>query len=453
MTSTFFGLQIGASALRAHQRAMETIAHNVANVNTEGYSRQEVILAPSWLSVGDRGGRVVLGAGVDVVGIQRYASVFLAQQTRLESGEKARWEALGDALRQIQTLFQEPNEEGLGALFDRFWAAWRDLATDPTNPTLRAQVRTAAEDLATQFRERQQDLVRLQSELSDRIRGGLAEINDLATRIADVDRQIRQGMASGSPPNDLLDQRDRLLAELGDLARITTTLSAGGGITVTLGGHVLVSEQGVNQIDTTADPPTWADDGSEVQFWGGELLGLFEARDQQVVAYLGRLNELASKLIEGVNAVHRNGYGLNNATGLDFFAGSGAGDIRVADAILNDLNNIAAASAPDAPGDGSGALALAQVANAPLTAEGTSLGSYYNATIALIGWGVQRAEAQTNNQSLLLQHLNERRDAISGVSLDEETIKLISSQRAYQAAARVIAAMDEMLEQLIGLGR
>ena len=186
-----------------------------------------------------------------------------------------------------------------------------------------------------------------------------------------------------------------------------------------------------------------------MQVLGGELAGLLQAREEEIPSYIDRLNELAGTLISSVNGVHRNGYGLNNATNQDFFQGTDASDIAVAEPIRDDLDNIAAASEPDAPGDGSHALDIAALADQPLMPQGTTPGSFYNTMISLLGVEVQHADAVARNQTVLLQHLGERMDSISGVSLDEETLKLVSSQKAYEAAARVITAMDEMLDRLI----
>ncbi|HEY64319.1 MAG TPA: flagellar hook-associated protein FlgK [Caldilineae bacterium] len=448
MTSSFFGLQIGLSALRAHQRSMETITHNIANVNTEGYSRQEVSLASRWLPIEQRSGGGFLGAGVDVVDVRRYASRFLTEQIRRESGEKARWEVLSDALSQVQVIFNEPSEEGLGAALDRFWGGWKDLGTDPTNFALRARLREIAEELASLIRQKYQELLALREELNRRIRDAVRQVNDLAAHIANVDRQIRQGTGIAGAPNDLLDERDRLLTELGRVIRISVSTREDGSVTVSVGGHLLISKQGAHEIAEGADL-VWAEDGAPVRVLGGELAGLLEARDVEVPSYIDRLNELTHALITGVNSVHRNGYGLNNATGLDFFSGTDASDVAVAAPILEDLDNIAAASAPEAPGDGSQALEIAALADQPLLSEGATPGTFYSTMVALIGIGVRQADAVTRNQSVLLRHLEERREAISGVSLDEETVKLVASQRAYEAAARVITAMDEMLDRLI----
>ncbi|MCS7220731.1 MAG: flagellar hook-associated protein FlgK [Anaerolineae bacterium] len=449
MTSAFFGLQIGLSALQAHQRALETINHNIANVNTEGYSRQEVLLTSLSIPAGERTGQGYIRAGVQVAGIQRYASAFLTEQIRRETGEEARWQAMSNVLGQIQAIFHEPSDNGLGATLDRFWAAWKDLGTEPTSFSLRVQLRELARQVAALIQRIYQQLLQLREEISQRVRETIRQVNDLAVRIADVDRQVRQGMIAGTTPNDLLDQRDRLLIELGRMVKVTTAFRPDGGVTVSLGGHLLVSDRGAHQIDETSIPPVWIEDGSPVSVLGGQWLGLLEARDEEIPVYMDRLNHLASALITAVNTAHRSGYGLNNATGLDFFVGTDASDIQVAAAIMDDVNNIAAASAPDAPGDGGHALDIARLAGQALAPQGATLGAYYGTMIALVGLGVQHANAQARNQSVLLRYLNERRDAISGVSLDEEAVKLIASQRAYEAAARVITAMDEMLEQLI----
>ncbi len=457
MSSSFFGLQIGLSALRAHQRSLETISHNIANINTEGYSRQEVVLASRWLSIGEREGNGFIGAGVDVVNVQRYASAFLTEQIRREAGKQVQSEVLGDILGQVQAIFHEPADENLGATLDRFWASWKDLGTDPISFAARAQVQEIAEQLVALVRQKYQELLELGAEVTRRIQAIITKMNELAARIAEVDLQVRRGMTTGSAPNELLDQRDQLLGELGRIVRISAAVGENGGVTVTLGGRLLVGEQGVNPIEAVPDPdlggaimPRWVDDGTPVRVLGGELAGLLEARDTEIQTYTDRLHELTGTLITAVNTTHQRGYGLNNATGLDFFTGTNASNIAVAAQIQADLNNIAAASVPDAPGDGSQALAIAQLANQPLTSQETTLGGFYNAMVAVISLRVQREDAANRNQTVLLNHLQERRDALSGVSLDEEAVKLISSQRAYEAAARVITAMDEMLAQLIG---
>ncbi len=448
MVSSFFGLQIGLSALRAHRRSMETITHNIANVNTEGYSRQEVSLTSRWLPINQRPGGGFLGAGVNVVDVRRYTSRFLAEQIRREDGEKARWEVLGDALRRVQVILNEPSEEGLGAALDQFWSGWRNVGADPTSFAMRAHLREIAEELANLIRQKYQELLALREELAERIRDAIRQVNDLSSRIADVDRQIRQAGSAAGTPNDLLDERDRLLAELGRVIKISTTIREDGGVTVNVGGHLLISKRGAHEISESTEP-TWAEDGTPVQVLGGELAGLLQAREEEVPSYVDRLNELASTLISSVNSVHRSGYGLNNATNLDFFQGTDASDIAVAEPIRDDLDNIAAASEPDAPGDGSHALDIAALADQPLMPQGTTPGSFYNTMISLLGVEVQHADAVARNQTVLLQHLGERMDSIAGVSLDEETLKLVSSQKAYEAAARVITAMDEMLDRLI----
>lgn len=447
-TTSFLGLNIGLSALKAHQRSLETISHNIANVNTEGYSRQEVALTSSWTPTGQIFKPEYVGTGVNSEQVRRYASRFLTDQIRMAANEEERWATLHDTLAQIQVIFHEPAEEGLGAALDEFWAAWQDVGTDPTNFSQRARLREVAEQIAEAIRQKYQELMQLQRELAEQVKSTVRQINDLATRVAELDKRIRQGRTLGAVPNDLMDQRDQLLYELGKLVDITTAYRDDGGVMVTVNGHLLVSERGAHLLNEDSQP-SWQLDGAPLEAHGGQIAGLFASRDEEVPRYLDQLHEIASALINAVNDLHRQGYNLNGTTGLDFFVGSDASDIAVSPEIIDDPNNIAAAELPDAPGDGNMAFRIADVAHELLTSSHVPLGTFYNTMIAMIGMGVRQTEAQQRNQEVLLQHLWERRDALSGVSVDEEAVKMVGAQRAYEAAARVITAVDEMLDRLI----
>ena len=199
----------------------------------------------------------------------------------------------------------------------------------------------------------------------------------------------------------------------------------------------------------------WGATDREVNPKNGRLAGILEARDDLVLGYLEALDELALALINEFNAVHQQGYTLADDTtgsvqGGDFFVGSGAADIDLHDDILNDLKNIAA-SGDGAPGNGENALNLANVYNRPVTALGdVSMRDYFTSLISGIGVSAQQADNMVESQGVLVDHLLNRRDGISGVSLDEEMVDMIRFQQAYAAAARVITAMDEALETIIG---
>ncbi|HIC88499.1 MAG TPA: flagellar hook-associated protein FlgK [Anaerolineae bacterium] len=459
MSSTFLSLHIGSSALRAHQRALETIGHNVANVNTPGYTRQETVLAS--LSVPPLSSNVMQGIGVQAKEIRRFSSSFLARQTRRENQLLGQWEAMKDALRDIQAVFQEVNGEGLNDHLNRFWGAWHELSITPESAATRVNVQQQGSQLALSLSTRYQRLSKLRQVLDTQVRERVEEINDRAEQIAELNERIRRAQAMQLHPNDLLDSRDRLVDELAKFVSINYSEAEDGMVLLDIGGHGLVTRSGYIALTVTPNSAndnllqvTWSDNGEEARINGGELYGFLEARDVILPEKMAQLDEIAAALISNVNSLHASGFGRNGATGLDFFTGTGAADIALSSAVAENADNIASAASADSPGDGSVALSIARLQQRPLLDGGSStIGDFYGAKVALLGLEVRQAEGMTDNQSLLLRHLEARRDELAGVSLDEEAMRLISFQRAFQAAARVVTATDEMLDRLInGMG-
>jgi flagellar hook-associated protein 1 FlgK len=194
----------------------------------------------------------------------------------------------------------------------------------------------------------------------------------------------------------------------------------------------------------------WSDDGAAADINGGTLKGLLQARDETVPAKLDQLQQLAASLITEVNTRHRAGFGLNDATGLDFFSGSGADDIALAPEIADNPSNIAAASAAASPGDASNALAIAALRHERVMEGGTaSIDDFYRSIVVRLGVETRQATDMVDNEEAMLQAMTERRQSVSGVSLDEELANLIKYQHAYAAAARLISVVDEMMQSLL----
>ena len=449
----FSGLQIGLSALISQQLLQETIAHNVANVNTKGYSRQRamlVALPPSNpYSVVPQ-----TGLGVAVGEIRRSASVLLNRQIEREGGSLAYWTAVRDGMGGIESLFLEPGEYGLQATIDNFWTAWRDLSIDPTSAAARANVRQAGEAVATALQRTYQGVANTLNQWDLELSFSAARIGLLAGQIAALNEQIRKAVAAGDPANDLRDQRDMLLQELSRLARVQSGENADGTLLVILGGHILVGASGATRIEvqTGADgfkELVWSDDGSRVVAREGTLGATLSLRDWARNTVLVGLDRLASALIQTVNERHEAGYTPDNRTGISFFAGAGAGDIRVSDAVRSDLGAIAVAAGPDSPGDGRIALDIANLQREEITSLGDTAGGFYGTLVARLGLDVEQANNMVKSQEALVQFLNASRESLAGVSLDEEAVQMLGAQRAYQAASRVITAVDEMLDRLI----
>jgi flagellar hook-associated protein 1 FlgK len=376
--SLFFTLNIARRGLTAQQAAMNTSGHNIANANTEGYSRQRAVMQTTtpWPvpSVNMPVGAGQIGTGVEVALIERIRDTFLDRQIRNELQALGHWEQRSDALQQVEVVFMEPSETGLSTLLSQFWDSWQELSKYPESMPVRTTVIETAQALAEALRHTHQQLTTLRSDLNELIDLKVEEINTLARQIADLNQQIFTITAAGMSPNDLLDRRDLLLDQLGKIVAITVepvTIDHGGQTVDT--GAVRVRLQS-GYIDADAD--SVYDPGEEVTIvdWGakafvhelqvgedggiewqkkdvagndvglpqdvagalgGELEGLLYARDILVQGYLSDLNQFASGLAGVVNTQHRRGLGLDQLGDRDFFVAGTGGSVDASNIEVN----------------------------------------------------------------------------------------------------------------------
>lgn len=416
MRSTFMALEIAKKAVLAQQGALDVTGHNVANANTKGYSRQVANLvttqpyfAPQIYQppVGQ------IGTGVVLKEVARVRDEFIDLQYRNEAKTLGYWDSLNTALSKIEAISNEPSEEGIRGVLDKFWEAWQSLSESPESQAVRALVLQRGEVVADTFRHMYQQLVELRDDLNAGIKARVEEINSLAQQVANLNVEIQAVVVAGQSPNDLYDKRDVLLDRLSQLAGVEIHPDRNGMVSVQVGGSPLVlggtplamgltmDLQGLYKVvwdphpekhlGTSITGGTNWDPYVEVTLNSGELLGLLEARGEADNSVLGStrrvvpqmmemLNTLARTVVFTTNALHRGGYTLNNSRGdypdgINFFDQEESGDgewakaIRVASHIEQDLNNIAAAGLPTRNslgqpvnfGDGSNALALAQL--------------------------------------------------------------------------------------------
>ena len=467
MGSAFLGLNIAFRSLMAQQQAMEVVSHNVANVNTPGFSRQEpVFCAEGAYSVSGTTQASQVGMGVQVTQIRRLNQSFVNRSIWMEQQALGHWEIMSESLQQIEAIMPEPSESGLSSALDEFWGAWRDLSADAESMALRAAVYEQGARLADVIRTYSEQIGAYREELNTQIQSYVQDINDIVKEIAQLNEQVVEVLAVGDQPNDLYDQRDQLVNRLSELCSITYAEEEGGAATILMGGHYLVmrGEAAVLEAVPNVGDPTlldvqWVDRSVEVEPGGGKLGGILEARDDAISGVLSSLDEIAVALIEEVNAAHSTGYGLDGSTGLSFFEGTSAASITMS-ADVEDVSRLATAAEdslnpgnPTGPGDGSIALAIAQIADqAVLNGDSVTIGEYYSMMVGRIGLQASHAEANREASETLVAHLQDRRDQVSGVSLDEEASNMIRYQRAYQAAAKMITVVDKMIETLLNMG-
>jgi flagellar hook-associated protein 1 FlgK len=452
-------MSLAGQALLTQQQAISVTSHNIANVNTPGYSRQQLIMTtntPLDSSIGP------MGTGVSAEAIERVYDRYLSAQINNESQGLGRWDAQKDGVQLVEMIFNEANGSGLNEAMSEFWNAWQSLTNDPDGTTERQVLITVSQVLATTFNELNSDLLQVRQDLDLVVQGTVADINRLSEQLVDLNARIVSSEAGSLNANDYRDQRELLLSELSEMIDISSFEDANGAVSVSVAnGRPLVIASQNYQLSTETnagglEEVVWVDDDNNTinintEISGGKLKGLLEVRDVIISDYLTRLDTLAGTIMTDVNLQHQAGFDLNGAGGEVFFSGTGtAADLEVNPNILADTDLIAAAAdAATVPGDSRNALEISNL-QYELNMGGTqSYNDYYGAIVRDVGNEVLKSDAYYNHQSDMMVQLENQREAVSGVSLDEEMINLIKFQNAYTAAAKMITTADEMMQTVL----
>ncbi|MED4780385.1 flagellar hook-associated protein FlgK [Brevibacillus choshinensis] len=489
MRSTFHGIEVSKRGLFAQQSALNTTGHNIANANTEGYSRQRVNMETTtglpYVGMFASIEPGILGTGVQADSIQRLREEFLDIQYRNEFKRQGYWDARTETLEKVEGIMNEPSDTGLQKVMDQMWQAWQDLAKDPTDTSARAVVRERSKAVADTFNTTYKHLQEVRTDLDNVVNVKAMEINSLGQQIASLNNQISNIVPHGYQPNDLYDQRDVLVDKLSKLVDIKATQSTNGMVNVTIEGRDFVTGITAQPFAAVQNPLTGMSDltlgGGAFVPTSGYMAGTLESRDQIVPNILKRLDVLAVNLTKEINDIHRTGVSLadiNNGTaqGLSFFVDSstltangdypkGAATIAINPEITKSLDAIAAAK-PEAGstpvGNNETALAIASVKFKTLAAgtgpndlaESSTLDNYYRYTISQLGVDAQEATRNQANSEMLVGTVDNQRQSVSGVSIDDEMAEMVKYQHAYSASARVMTSMDEILDKVInGMGR
>ena len=325
MTADTFS--IGLSALRAFQQGLATTSHNIANVNTEGFSRQRVSFdsrTPQYIGVG------FVGKGVDTLSIRRLANQFLIDQLQLTTYNEVNARRMTELVDQVDRQIGDGlTAEGL----QNFFNAINDANDDPRLMATRQVLMENAQSMVARFAEQEELLNGLARSVNQQITGRISEINGLTEALAQINLDIAQGagLAGGEPPNDLLDKRDKLLLDLSRLVGIRTQQRTDGMVNVLAGsGNLLVTGATVtklqaipNPLDASRTEVAYDVSGALSQITasigGGELGALLEFRDVTLDPARNAIGRLAVGMAMSVNDQHREGMDLNGALGGDLF--------------------------------------------------------------------------------------------------------------------------------------
>jgi flagellar hook-associated protein 1 FlgK len=449
-------LGIARSALTAHQAALQVTSHNLANAQTEGYSRQRVTL-----SAGQpvRGATGLLGTGVAVDDVMRMRDTLLDTQYRREAGNAAEFGLRRDLLGQVEEIFGELSETGFGSTLDAFWSAWSDVAGDVTKGSVRGLVKQNGQQLAYALTNFAHRLEGVRASAGERLGHALRDVNQLAHQVGELNRQITALERTGQSAPDLRDQRDRVLDAMSELAPVQIIERSDRSFAVFLGTATL--DDGGETREITLDDATGQlrVGSSPVVEPGGTLGALIDLREREIPAVGAQLDAFARALVETVNSLHNSPAPPAIGTGLDFFdpTRTTAATIALSDDIA-DPGRIALVSG--APSDNRVALALAALREAPVTftverpdgtAEGVtkSFGSFFVGLVSDVGVRVHSADRSATVYETLRNQADTRRASVSGVLTDEELIQLMRHPQAYTAATRLVKVADELAQAIL----
>jgi flagellar hook-associated protein 1 FlgK len=434
--STFFGLNIALKGLQAQQAALDTTAHNVANQNTAGYTRQETSLVASrgtQIGAGAlaNGAGAVLGSGVDVQSYVRARDAFTDLQWRVQSTAASYSDTAEETLSSAQVTLQEPGDNGIASQLGNFWNAWHALANSPeSTSSARNSLVITAQALVDSVKALDTNVKAVQDNAAAEyvsLTGANGDVQTLATQIAKLNAQISRETIAGRQPNDLLDARDKAVDGLSALGQVSTTPLPNGAIQVGFGGvgsPLLVDDA---TTDFTGLPSMTAP--------GGKLGALKELASTTgaLAGYRTQLNGFVSSLVGTVNTAYSGTFFTASGTTAQTFA--------VNPAIVANPTTVTANSGGTQGGN--------DLATAVAALRSGVADKLYSNTVLAIGADVRQATRTNAAAQAVLTTLSDKRDSVSGVSLDEEVTNMLRFQRGYQASSRVMSTLDSMLDTLI----
>ncbi len=463
MGSLFYGLNIAKNTLSAQTQVLNVTAHNVANANTPGYSRQTVNLTAisDGVMVGMQGPNVLtIGSGVEAKTVLRSRFALYDEMYRKENQDYNDFAKTEELYHQIELLFDEPSDRGFASIMDDFFNGWQDLANDPQNMAARQSLIGVGEELASRMQRLHNQLLIMRQNIDTEISTIPARINNIAAEIADLNASIRLSEIQGGSANDLRDKRDTLIDELSAFTDVRAVEQKDGTYTVIIGSKVIADHETYTELKAVTSVSgarsvrktvIRSDDGLDYVPEKGTLGALIRFRDEAIEGVLEKLDNLAEAMVQTVNFEHRNGYGLDGLSGRNFFDPSHTKAYNISlSQDVSDPSKLAASGNGD-KGDNTNALALNESRRQEMVDGQFTFAEYYNALIANIGVMAREAKSGRQNEEQLVAQINNAREGIKGVSIDEELIQMIQTQHIYQSASRVIVTLDSLLETLIGI--
>jgi len=467
MSGLFGTLNNATKGLSVQQSALQTTSHNISNANTEGYSRQKVtMVADNPYTLGGIG---QLGTGVRIASIDRIVDPYVNNQLRNENSSLEMYSQKSDVLGQLEGIFNEPSTTGLNNNLSQVFSSWTYLGSNPELATAKTMVAQNSETFTDTLHHMSNQIDSLHEGTVQDIEKNVLDFNAKVQQLDSLNKQIFNVTSQGQTPNDLLDQQDKVLSELTGITGVEASYDKFNRVSVSVGGQTVLTEDSIAEMSVASDPAGQLMVNKEaIAIKSGNIKGSQEALIE-IDTKKQELNELAFTFATAVNAVHSDG-----GEGADFFELGAdknyAASIQVNKEILNDVSKINAGKniIDVVGGDGTRAQAIASLQNTkfsdpvdikgdydPSTMTiknkqgGSTVSGSYNNSVTQMGIVKQQSDNMVDSQESLVSLLEARKDSVSGVSINEEVTNTITYQSAFQANARIISVVSEMLDTLI----
>lgn len=479
--STFYGLNVGVSALDTAQQVEDVISNNIANANTPGYAQETPTLEEytPFPTVPAHDAPIIngqMGQGSQVSSVHRDTSAFLDMQDRINQGTYQMYSTHQQNLTQIEGILNEPSSQSMQNAMDQFFASWQTLSTDPSNTAARQSVIAQAQQMGQTFQTITNELETLQSNLTNVVTGQIGELNTDANQVYQLNTQIVRVLQQGQQPNQLMDQRSQILDQMAQMANISYTQQSNGADYITLAGSTLVDGSNSYLAGTTTpytSPPAASYTAQTAYTFASTLTSGSIAGNVQSVndasTMLNNLDTFLNTFATAVNQIQESGSTASGASASsdpiftvtsDTFAstdpvnGSNHSIVTVPTSLTT--SEIAAGGASGSawggPGDNSNALNMVALQNQQ---QSSLQGATFDQNIASLvsGIGVETASVNTSvtTAKALSQQSSTLRQSVSSVDINEQAAMMVQYQNSYSAAAKFVSVFDQMMQSLMAI--
>lgn len=467
MGSGFGSYEIARSGMYVNERGLFVTGHNISNVNTPGFTRQQSISKTSYYIGNNSNMQYGLGASIEQT--RQIRHTFLDNTFRREAQELGRWNPIKNTYSEIQNIIGEPLNPGIQSNLNQFWDSWQELSKEPESLTIRALVRQRGESFSDYVNHMGKQFKSLLNNLDNQMSDKIKSVNDITSNIAKLNEQIVSVESSNDRANDLRDQRNNLLDDLSSLINIDVTEQSNGSVNVVSNGYALVTGKQTTKLlngdpnKAQAHPTPFLDYKVNGQYMelipkSGELKGIIESRNK-LDDTVSQLNKLIDTIVGEVNKAHLDGKNISSPTndGVVFFTfkvspDNGLMEVSINNEIKSDLNKITTGgNLSEGKGDNKGALQIANLRNKTCAALGdVSIDDFYQQKVVLeVGNKGREAKTFLDGQLNLTQSIDNQRKSISAVSMDEEMSAMLKYQFAYSGASKAFNTIDEMINTIV----